>query len=82
MFYMYVWRGRVEELASDCLEEKKLSATLQIDLEKQEKENETFKKVVDSFHVVIDMNPCYFRFSRVNSYWIIYQVNTEYAEKI
>lgn len=36
---------RLEELNLDCLEQKKLNATLRIDLEKQEELNETFKEV-------------------------------------
>lgn len=36
---------RIEELSSVIHEEKKLSATLQTNLEKQETENETFKQV-------------------------------------
>lgn len=35
----------MEELTSDFLEEKKLTAELQIDLEEKNKQNETFKKV-------------------------------------
>ncbi|TXG64089.1 hypothetical protein EZV62_011083 [Acer yangbiense] len=37
---------RIEELTSDCLEKKKLNATLRADLAKQEGLNETFKEVV------------------------------------
>ena len=40
------WWGRVEELTSDFLEEKKLRAELQINLEQQEKHNDSFKKVL------------------------------------
>ncbi|KAK1558509.1 hypothetical protein Q3G72_003169 [Acer saccharum] len=41
---------RLEELTSDCLEKKKLNATLRADLAKQEGLNETFKEVVDKFY--------------------------------
>ncbi|KAM7482411.1 hypothetical protein LguiB_006994 [Lonicera macranthoides] len=51
------FQKRIEELASDCLEEKKLSATLQIDLEKQEKENGIFKKVIDKFYEIRQPSP-------------------------
>ncbi|KAG8650555.1 hypothetical protein MANES_07G057925v8 [Manihot esculenta] len=36
---------RLEELASECLEQKRLNDALLIDLAKQEEQNETFKKV-------------------------------------
>ncbi|KAK2664848.1 hypothetical protein Ddye_003422 [Dipteronia dyeriana] len=41
---------RIEELTSDCLEKKKLNATLRADLAKKEGLNETFKEVVDKFY--------------------------------
>lgn len=44
-WFMLDWWGRVEELTSDFLEEKKLTAALQIDLEEKNKQNETFEKV-------------------------------------
>ncbi|XP_065620399.1 uncharacterized protein LOC112034664 [Quercus suber] len=37
---------RLEELTSDCLEQKKFSDTLRTDLAKQEDQNKTFKKVI------------------------------------
>lgn len=43
---------RVEELTYDFLEEKKICAALRIDLEKQEKQNENFKKVVNNFYEI------------------------------
>uniref|UniRef100_A0A5B6YQB4 Putative myosin-10 isoform X1 n=1 Tax=Davidia involucrata TaxID=16924 RepID=A0A5B6YQB4_DAVIN len=43
---------RVEELTSDFLEEKKLTATLQIDLEEQKTQNEIFKKVINKFYEI------------------------------
>ncbi|KAK3035708.1 hypothetical protein RJ639_033410 [Escallonia herrerae] len=46
------FRKRVEELTSDCWEEKKLSAALRVDLEKQEKQNETFRKVIMKFYEI------------------------------
>lgn len=39
---------RLDELSSDCLEQKKLNDTLRIDLAKQEDQNKTFKKVIVS----------------------------------
>lgn len=44
----FVWH-RLDELTSDCLEQKKLNDTLQIDLAKQEDQNKTFKKVIVPF---------------------------------
>lgn len=41
---------KIEELSSVVLEEKKLSATLQTDLENQKKENELFKQVINKFY--------------------------------
>ncbi|KAF7127625.1 hypothetical protein RHSIM_Rhsim11G0152600 [Rhododendron simsii] len=46
------FRRRMEELTSDFLEEKKLTAALQIDLEEKNKQNETSKKVIDRFYVI------------------------------
>uniref|UniRef100_A0A2C9VIZ4 Uncharacterized protein n=1 Tax=Manihot esculenta TaxID=3983 RepID=A0A2C9VIZ4_MANES len=43
---------RLEELASECLEQKRLNDALLIDLAKQEEQNETFKKVVDKFYEI------------------------------
>lgn len=43
---------RLDELTSDCLEQKKLNDTLQIDLAKQEDQNKTFKKVIDKFYEI------------------------------
>ncbi|KAA8545768.1 hypothetical protein F0562_020781 [Nyssa sinensis] len=43
---------RVEELTSDFLEEKKLTATLQIDLEEQKRQNEIFRKVINKFYEI------------------------------
>ncbi|KAI3702320.1 hypothetical protein L6452_28054 [Arctium lappa] len=45
-----IMQERIEELKSVVLEEKKLSATLQTDLEKLEKENEIFKQVITKFY--------------------------------
>ncbi|KAL5790402.1 hypothetical protein ACOSQ2_005290 [Xanthoceras sorbifolium] len=44
------FQKRIGELTSDCLEKKKLNATLRIELAKQEALNETFKEVVDKFY--------------------------------
>ncbi|KAF2294396.1 hypothetical protein GH714_010269 [Hevea brasiliensis] len=41
---------RLEELASECLEQKRLNDALLIDLAKLEEQNETFKKVVNKFY--------------------------------
>ncbi|KAE9447094.1 hypothetical protein C3L33_21012, partial [Rhododendron williamsianum] len=46
------FRRRMEELTSDFLEEKKLTAALQIDLEEKNKQNETSKKVIDRFYEI------------------------------
>ncbi|XP_074333037.1 uncharacterized protein LOC141670883 isoform X6 [Apium graveolens] len=43
---------RAEELTLDFLEEKKKSVALQIDLEKQEKQYENFKKVINKFYEI------------------------------
>ncbi|XP_062176354.1 uncharacterized protein LOC133881440 isoform X2 [Alnus glutinosa] len=43
---------RLDELTSDCLEQKELNDTLRIDLAKQEDQNKTFKKVVDKFYKI------------------------------
>ncbi|KAE8008127.1 hypothetical protein FH972_004667 [Carpinus fangiana] len=43
---------RLDELSSDCLEQKKLNDTLRIDLAKQEDQNKTFKKVIDKFYKI------------------------------
>ncbi|CAL5377499.1 unnamed protein product [Camellia sinensis] len=43
---------RVEELDTNFFEEKKLTAALQIDLEEQNKQNETFKKVINKFYEI------------------------------
>ncbi|KAL3617346.1 hypothetical protein CASFOL_038759 [Castilleja foliolosa] len=41
---------RVEELTNDLLEEKELTKSIRIDLEKHEKQNEAFKEVIDKFY--------------------------------
>ncbi|KAL3626996.1 hypothetical protein CASFOL_029209 [Castilleja foliolosa] len=41
---------RVEELTNDLLEEKELTKSIRIDLEKYEKQNEAFKEVIDKFY--------------------------------
>ncbi|KAG9135094.1 hypothetical protein Leryth_011593 [Lithospermum erythrorhizon] len=41
---------RFEDLTSEILEEREFSTKLRIDLEKQEKRNETFRKVIDKFY--------------------------------
>ncbi|KAL6964116.1 hypothetical protein U1Q18_035173 [Sarracenia purpurea var. burkii] len=46
------FQRRVEELTSDFLEEKKLTTALQIDLEEQNKQNETFKKIINKFYEI------------------------------
>ncbi|XP_052188136.1 putative WEB family protein At1g65010, chloroplastic isoform X2 [Diospyros lotus] len=46
------FKRRVEELTSDFLKEKELTAELQIDLEEQKKQNDTFKKVTDKFYEI------------------------------
>lgn len=43
---------RVEKLDTNFFEEKKLTAALQIDLEEQNKQNETFKKVINKFYEI------------------------------
>ncbi|XP_031273474.1 centrosomal protein of 128 kDa isoform X2 [Pistacia vera] len=43
---------RLEELTSDCLEQKNLNATLQADLAKEEELNETFKEVINKFYEI------------------------------
>ncbi|XP_012093139.1 meiosis-specific nuclear structural protein 1 isoform X3 [Jatropha curcas] len=43
---------RLEELTSDCLEQKRLNDALQSDLAKQKELNETFKKVVKKFYEI------------------------------
>ncbi|KAK4563398.1 hypothetical protein RGQ29_005780 [Quercus rubra] len=48
---------RLEELTSDCLEQKKFSDTLRIDLAKQEDQNKTFKKVIDKFFEIRQQSP-------------------------
>nr|GEV67175.1 paramyosin isoform X1 [Tanacetum cinerariifolium] len=45
-----IMQQKIEELSSVINEEKKLSATLQTNLEKQETENETFKQVISKFY--------------------------------
>ncbi|XP_059653007.1 uncharacterized protein LOC132300087 isoform X3 [Cornus florida] len=45
-------KSRVEELTFDLFEEKKLTATLEIDLEEQKRQNETFKEVIDKFYEI------------------------------
>ncbi|KAD4179241.1 hypothetical protein E3N88_27832 [Mikania micrantha] len=45
-----ILQQRIEELNLVVLEEKKLSATLQTDLEKQQKENEIFNQVITKFY--------------------------------
>ncbi|KAI3805007.1 hypothetical protein L1987_26983 [Smallanthus sonchifolius] len=45
-----ILQQKIEELNLVVLEEKKLSATLQSNLEKQEKENEIFKQVITKFY--------------------------------
>ncbi|KAI3755469.1 hypothetical protein L1987_55270 [Smallanthus sonchifolius] len=47
-----ILQQKIEELNLVVLEEKKLSATLQSNLEKQEKENEIFKQVITKFYDV------------------------------
>jgi hypothetical protein len=51
------FEGRIEELNIQCLKEAKQSSKLQIDLEKQEKHNETFKKVIDKFYKIRESSP-------------------------
>ncbi|KAF2320857.1 hypothetical protein GH714_031367 [Hevea brasiliensis] len=43
---------RLEELVSDCLEQKRLNNALVIDQAKHEEQNETFKKVVNKFYKI------------------------------
>ncbi|GJR18137.1 hypothetical protein Tco_0966664 [Tanacetum coccineum] len=45
-----IMQQKIDELSSVVLEEKKLSATLQTNLEKQETEIETFKQVISKFY--------------------------------
>jgi len=47
---------RLDELTSDCLEQKELNDTLRIDLAKQEDQNKTFKKVIVPFCFLISKN--------------------------
>lgn len=48
---------RLEELTSDCQEQKKFSDTLRTDLAKQEDQNKTFKKVIDKFFEIRQQSP-------------------------
>ncbi|GFP88640.1 hypothetical protein PHJA_001007700 [Phtheirospermum japonicum] len=41
---------RVEELTNELLEEKELTKSIRIDLEKHEKQNDIFKEVIDKFY--------------------------------
>ncbi|KAG8368490.1 hypothetical protein BUALT_Bualt15G0051100 [Buddleja alternifolia] len=43
-------KRRIEGLTSELLEEKGLTTTLRIDLEKHERQNEVFKEVIDKFY--------------------------------
>ncbi|XP_057963832.1 uncharacterized protein LOC131154982 isoform X1 [Malania oleifera] len=45
-------QNRVEELTSDCHEQKKLNAKLQVDLAQLKMQNEIFKKVIDKFYEI------------------------------
>ncbi|GKD02398.1 hypothetical protein Tco_1177372, partial [Tanacetum coccineum] len=45
-----IMEQKIDKLSSVVLEEKKLSATLQTNLEKQETENETYKLVITKFY--------------------------------
>ncbi|XP_057788131.1 uncharacterized protein LOC131005262 isoform X2 [Salvia miltiorrhiza] len=44
------FQRRVEELSAELLEEKKLAASLRIDLENHERQNEIFREVIDKFY--------------------------------
>lgn len=48
---------RLEELAADCSEQKKLNDKLQTDLAMQEEHNESFKKVIDKFYEIRQHSP-------------------------
>nr|GEV86494.1 paramyosin isoform X1 [Tanacetum cinerariifolium] len=47
---IHLMQQKIDKLSSVVLEEKKLSATLQTNLEKRETENETFKQVITKFY--------------------------------
>ncbi|OMO63367.1 hypothetical protein COLO4_32503 [Corchorus olitorius] len=46
------FQSRLEELTSDCLEQSRRNDALQIDLAKQEEENENLRKVVSKFYEI------------------------------
>ncbi|XP_065870901.1 uncharacterized protein [Euphorbia lathyris] len=46
------FQNRLEELTSDCLEQKRLNDALKIDLAKQEEQNETCTKLVNKFYEI------------------------------
>ncbi|XP_010274392.1 PREDICTED: myosin-3 isoform X2 [Nelumbo nucifera] len=46
------FQRRLEELTSECLEERKLSSTLQVDLAMLKDQNENFKKVINKFYEI------------------------------
>ncbi|WCJ17988.1 myosin heavy chain-related [Euphorbia peplus] len=46
------FQNRLEELTSDCLEQKRLNDELKIDLTKQDEQIGTFKKVVNKFYEI------------------------------
>ncbi|XP_048336334.2 uncharacterized protein LOC107426931 isoform X2 [Ziziphus jujuba] len=43
---------RIEELSADCIEQKKYTEKLQVDLTMEEEQNETFKKVINKFYEI------------------------------
>ncbi|TYG74594.1 hypothetical protein ES288_D04G194400v1 [Gossypium darwinii] len=46
------FQSRIEELASNCLEQSRCNDALQIDLAKQKEENETLTKVINKFYEI------------------------------
>ncbi|KAB2087974.1 hypothetical protein ES319_A04G142300v1 [Gossypium barbadense] len=46
------FQSRIEELASNCLEQSRCNDALQIDLAKQKEENETLTKVINNFYEI------------------------------
>ncbi|KAH7518122.1 hypothetical protein FEM48_Zijuj09G0138400 [Ziziphus jujuba var. spinosa] len=51
--YAFPIRGlTIEELSADCIEQKKYTEKLQVDLTMEEEQNETFKKVINKFYEI------------------------------
>ncbi|XWS54674.1 hypothetical protein CRYUN_Cryun10bG0108700 [Craigia yunnanensis] len=50
--FLHVHIIRLEDLASNCLEQSRRNDALQVDLAKQEEENETLRKVISKFYEI------------------------------